>query len=127
MENDDILWSDRKRTFLGLPWSFTRYSFSTSRFFLNKGFFKLQEEETLLYRVLDMTLVRSLGQRMFGLGTIRLVTADKTNPELYIKNIKKSETVKRQLSGLVEKARLANRVYSRETIMEDEHDHSLDF
>ncbi len=35
----DILWKDRKRIlFLGLPWSFTRYSVSKDRFFISKGF-----------------------------------------------------------------------------------------
>ena len=124
--DSDILWYDRKRTFLGLPWSFTRYSLSSTRLFVKTGFLSLQEEETLLYRILDITLSRTFGQRLLGLGTIRLITADKTSPEQFIRSVKKSDSVKTQLSKLVEEARTANRVYSRELFDEDQHDHTLD-
>ena len=41
----DILWKDRKRIlFLGLPWSFTRYSVSKDRFFISKGFFSVKDD-----------------------------------------------------------------------------------
>ena len=46
----DILWKDRKRIlFLGLPWSFTRYSVSKDRFFISKGFFSVKDDEVRLY------------------------------------------------------------------------------
>ena len=48
----DILWKDRKRIlFLGLPWSFTRYSVSKDRFFISKGFFSVKDDEVRLYRI----------------------------------------------------------------------------
>ena len=64
MENIKLLWKDRKRH-LGMPLSFTRYSMSDDRIFLETGFLNLTLEEILLYRVRDITLKRSFGQRIF--------------------------------------------------------------
>ena len=63
--NDKVLWSDRKR-YLGLPISFTKYQISEDRLFQTTGFLNLKYEEVLLYRVRDLTLSRSFGQRLFG-------------------------------------------------------------
>ena len=68
----DILWKDRKRIlFLGLPWSFTRYSVSKDRFFISKGFFSVKDDEVRLYRIMDISLERSFMQRLVGVGTIK--------------------------------------------------------
>ncbi|SCW39974.1 PH domain-containing protein [Ruminococcaceae bacterium YRB3002] len=110
---DEILWKDRKR-YLGLPISFTRYSFDENRFYLRKGFINVSNDEILLYRVLDLTLRRSLGQRIFGVGTIILSTADQTTPTLKIESIKDCEKVYRALSNIVEKERNEKRVLGKE-------------
>ncbi|MBR6959245.1 MAG: PH domain-containing protein [Clostridiales bacterium] len=112
-QEDEILWHDRKR-YLGLPISFTRYSFDENRFYLKKGFFNIVSDEILLYRVLDVTLRRSLGQRMFGVGTIILSTADQTLPTMKIESIKDCERVYRALSNIVEKERNEKRVLGKE-------------
>ena len=110
----EALWYDRKRTFLGLPWSFTKYYVNADKLVVETGFFNLREEEIRLYRVMDITLRRSFGQRLFGLGTIHICSADKTTPETDIKNIKKPRETKELLSGLVEEARTAKRITGRE-------------
>ena len=84
--------------------------------------FAKNEEEIRLYRVLDLTLKRSLGQRIFGLGTIHFCTADKSTPEFDIKNIKNSRDIKNMISDMVEAQREAKRVSSRE-FMDDDSDH----
>ena len=77
-KRDDLIWYDRKRTFLGLPWSFTKYSLTEDRLFIESGFLNTNEDEVRLYRIMDVSLKRSLGQRLFGLGTIHCCSADKT-------------------------------------------------
>ena len=67
------LWKDRKRV-LGMPLSFTRYRLSEDRIFLEVGFFNMKQEEALLYRVRDLSLSRSLWQRIFGVGTVKPVS-----------------------------------------------------
>lgn len=117
---DKILWSSRKRNALGLPWSFTVYSYTDERFFIRTGFFKTEENEVRLYRVLDITWKQNLRQKILGLGTIILQTADKSSPIVEIKNIKNSRKVKEQLSELVETNREKKRVVNREYMSFDD-------
>ena len=44
--------------------------------FIKRGLFNLREDEVRLYRIKDLGLERNLIQRMFGLGTIRVVSSD---------------------------------------------------
>ncbi len=118
----EIIWKDRKRTLFGLPWSFTRYSYSQEKLYIKTGFFTIREEEVRLYRILDVTLNRKLGERIFGLGTIHCCSADKSTPEFDIKRIKNSEAVKEQLSDLIEKQRVDKRITGREFMADDDHD-----
>ncbi|MDR1061938.1 MAG: PH domain-containing protein, partial [Clostridiales bacterium] len=67
-----IMWKDRKRTLFGLPWSFTKYSLTEEKLYLSRGFFTSTEDEIRLYRVLDLTLRRTLGEKLWGLGTIHV-------------------------------------------------------
>ena len=120
----DILWKDRKRIlFLGLPWSFTRYSVSKDRFFISKGFFSIKDDEVRLYRIMDISLERSFMQRLVGVGTIKVCSGDKTMGDFEINNIKRPKATKELLSDLVEKQRDIKRVVNRENMI-DGHDHS---
>lgn len=110
---DEIIWQDRRR-YLGLPISFTVYKFDANRFYEKKGLFNTKEEEILLYRILDVSLKRSLWQKIFGVGTIVLSTADQSTPILEIKSVKNSDRVRRALSNIVEKERDEKRVLGKE-------------
>ena len=112
----NIVWKDRKRTLFGLPWSFTKYSLSDDRLFISTGFLSTKEDEVRLYRIMDISLKRTLGQKIFGLGTIKCCSADKTLGDFEIKNIKKSKDVKELLSEMVENERNRKKVTSREFI-----------
>ena len=107
--NDKVLWSDRKRYF-GLPISFTKYELSEDRLFQTTGLLNLKYEEILLYRVRDLTLSRSFGQRLFGVGTIKVCSTDKTNAELYIHNVKDAAAVKELIHQQVEDMKIRRRV-----------------
>lgn len=122
----EIVWQDRKRVWCGLPWSFTKYELNKDKLIIKTGFFTQSQDEVRLYRILDLSLRRSLLQRMFGLGTICCHSVDKTMKNFDIKNIKDSENVKNQLSDLIEEARKANRVSSREFMTDQEDDDGED-
>ncbi len=113
VKEQPLLWADRKRYF-GLPISFTKYSFDSDKLYVKKGLFNTISDEVLLYRVLDVTLVRKLGQKIFGVGSVVLKTADQTYPTLELKNIKDSERVRTALSNIVEKERNEKRVLGKE-------------
>ena len=113
MEPMEYLWKDRKRH-LGLPLSFTRYRLSDDRLFLETGFFNLKSEEVLLYRVRDLSLSMTLGQRIFGVGTICVASSDKSMPHLDLKNVKKPREVKELIHQNVEKAKDKRRMRATE-------------
>lgn len=112
-ENEEILWQDRKR-YLGLPLSFTIYSFSKNKFYMKTGIFNTKSEEILLYRILDITYKQSFGQKIFGVGSVILNTADKTTPVLEIRSVKTPDRVRKALSTLVEQRRDEKRVTGKE-------------
>ncbi len=122
---DTILWRERKRTLFGLPLSFTVYTLTETKLFIKTGFFHIHEEEIRLYRILDLTLSRTLEERIFGLGTIHCCTADKTAPEIDLKRIKSSREIRTLLSDRVEEERSNRYVGMREMMGEtdpDEHE-----
>jgi len=106
----------------GLPWTFTRYILTQEKLTIDTGFISRKEDEIRLYRVLDITLERPLSQRIWGLGTIRLNTADKSAPEVAIKRIKRAKEVKDMLSDMVEKERDEKRIAAREFMGYGEND-----
>ena len=113
------LWSDCKRVvFFGLPLSFTKYRLTTNRLFVNTGFLTQREDEVRLYRITDVSLSRTLMQRVFGLSTIHCNSSDKTLGNFDIINIKDGEEVKKILSQSVERERIARRVSTRENMID---------
>ena len=108
------IWEDRKHH-LWFPISFTKYTVGNGRLYVNSGFLSSREDECLLYRITDITLYRSLPQRIFGTGTIELHTKDRSTPVIRLENIAKSAQVKRVLSDLIEKEREDKKVVGRDT------------
>lgn len=113
VEEEEILWKDRKR-FLGIPCTFTKYSISDDRLYLKTGFFKSETNEILLYRILDIKTKRTLGQKLFGVGTVTLYSADQSNRTLDLVNIKHPEKLHKYLSKLIEKERIERGIAGRE-------------
>lgn len=100
-KGNEYFWKDRKR-YLGLPLSFTRYALSHDRLFLSVGFFSVKDDDILLYRIRDISVKRTLWQRLFGVGTVTVQSSDKTHPTLELKNVKDPMRVKETLHDLVE-------------------------
>ena len=108
--NSDIIWRQRKRLWCRLPWTFTVYSFSNNRFFVESGMLSKKYIELRFYRVLDISMEKSFLQRIFGLGSIYLMSNDQDTPTLEIKNIVDVEDVKEKLSEIIERARSDKKV-----------------
>ena len=112
-----LLWSDRSRI-LGLPITFTKYGISEDRIFCEKGLLNMKFEEILLYRVRDISMKITFGQRIFGVGSILLQSSDKTAPVLEIKNIKNPREVKEMIHEQVEEVKVQRRMRFGE-VLED--------
>ena len=100
-KNRKYIWKDRKR-YCGLPLSVTRYTMSEDRLFQSIGFFTIRDDELLLYRVRDIITRRTLWQRICGVGTITIISTDKSQPTLVLKNIRKPMVVKELIHQNVE-------------------------
>lgn len=123
----ELVWKDRKRTFLGLPLSFTVYSLDGERLFIKTGVLSVNEDEVRLYRIKDISLRRSFGQRLLGLGTIHCCSSDATLKEFDIRNIKKPREVRELLSQMIEAERQKKRVRSLESLDNRDDDEDDDF
>ena len=118
MASIQYIWKDRKRYF-GLPLSFTRYALSKDRLFVSVGFLNIKDDEILLYRVRDIDTSRSLWQRLFGVGTVVVMSSDKSMPTLVLKNIKDPVTIKELIHEQVEEMKIRRRVRLGEIMTSD--------
>ncbi len=110
-----MLWEDRKRH-LGLPLSFTKYSLSESRLHREVGLLSSREEDILLYRINDISLTRTLWQKICRVGTITLHSSDKSAPTIQLVNIANPRDVKEMLFKQVEDIKLKRRVRPMELV-----------
>ena len=119
-----VMWKDRKR-FLGMPLSFTRYALTEDRLFHSIGFLNIRDDEILLYRVRDINTSRTLWQRLFGVGTVTVMSSDKSMPTMVMRNIKNPMAVKELLHEQVEEMKIRRRVRVGE-IMSTNYDEDAD-
>lgn len=84
----EYIWRDRKRTFLGLPWSFTVYFLTEEKLICRTGCFNITEDEIDLYKITDKRLKLTFGQRMVGCGMVHICSRDVSLPEfdMIVKN-----------------------------------------
>lgn len=108
------VWEDRKRHF-GLPISFTKYYIENERLYVQAGLLRSVTNEVLLYRILDVKSSRTLGQRLFGVGTVHLYCADQSTQTIKLENIKDCDAVHKQISDLVEQTRVEKGIAGSET------------
>lgn len=111
--NSQRLWKDRKHV-LWFPFSFLKYEVRNDRLYTQKGFFKTTFDEVLLYRITDIQLTRTFGQKLCGTGTITLCTKIDHETHIELKNIKKPKKVKELLSNAIEDCRQRNDVVAKE-------------
>lgn len=119
MDKTKLKWYARKRLWCRLPWTFTKYGMSEDRIFVETGILNLHQRDVRLYRILNISLTRSLTQRIFGMGTIHLDSNDKDLECFELKNILDSEHIKEMVSDAVEMERKRNKVSTREFMSGD--------
>lgn len=119
MDKTKLKWYARKRLWCRLPWTFTKYGMSEDRIFVETGILNLHQRDVRLYRILNISLTRSLTQRIFGMGTIHLDSNDKDLECFELKNILDSEHIKEMISDAVEMERKRNKVSTREFMSGD--------
>lgn len=80
----------------------TIYSLTSERLIKKSGVLNKQTDEIELYRIKDYSLDEPLVQRIFGLGSISLVTSDRSHPSVAIVGIKEADKVRNLFRAQVE-------------------------
>jgi len=101
---------EQKRwVFFGLPFTFTKYTVTDEVITVNEGFLSTRENDCYLYKIQDVELKTSLGERIFGLGTVACYTGDNTHPQLFLSHIRNSREIKNYILKASEEARRRRR------------------
>ena len=111
----NVIWTGKKRI-LGMPISFTRYILTDTTLYSKIGLFNIKEDEIELYRVYDKNLTFTLGQRIFGVGTITLISKDIDSPEKKLVSVKKPREVKKFIDDAVKSQRDKYMVRGRDMV-----------
>ena len=112
-ENTNILWSDRKHH-LWFPLSFTSYYIEDVRLMIKKGLLNTTLDETLLYRIVDITFKQTLAGKIFGTGNVILRTKADASGEIVLENIAKPLEIRKMLSKMVEESRDKRNIVGKE-------------
>lgn len=121
------MFNERKRVvFFGLPLSFTSYIVEDENLRIKSGFFNQAEENCYMYKIIDITLKRSLMERIFGLGTIVCSTGDVSTPIITLKHIKRSADVKQFIFEKSEAHRVKRRTVNTLDINMQDNDSDQD-
>ncbi len=101
---------EQKRwVFFGLPFTFTKYTVTDEVITVNEGVLSTRENDCYLYKIQDVELKTSLGERIFGLGTVACYTGDNTHPQLFLSHIRNSREIKNYILKASEEARRRRR------------------
>jgi len=118
-----IEFTERKRwVFFGLPFTFTKYNIREDMITITSGLFTSVENDCYMYKVQDVERTATLGERIFGLGTIICFTGDTTHPKLVLQHIKNSKAIKDFILKESEEARLKRRTVNMLDIGSDDID-----
>ena len=87
----NVLWHDRKR-WCGLPLSFTRYRIIEKptkwlKLIVDRGFLSRTVEEINMFRIEDVSVVETFTNRMWGTGTVTVLSKDASAPEVRLVRI----------------------------------------
>lgn len=101
---------ERKRwLFLGLPFTFTKYTVKEDMITITSGLLKTVENDCYMYKVQDVQHTATLVEKMFRLGTVVCHTGDTTHPKLELAHIRNSKVIKEFILKQSEEARIKRR------------------
>ena len=76
---------------------------------MDEGLLKTVENDCYMYKVQDVEHSASLGEKLFGLGTVTCFTGDTTHPKLILHHIRHSREIKDFILRQSEEIRMKRR------------------
>lgn len=120
---EEIIWQGGPFRFTALFKSLTqRYVATSERLKIDYGLLSRQTEEIELFRVQDLSVERSLFDRIFGVGNIVIHSGDATGGTTILYDIRDAEHVK----DLIRKASRVERQRHRVGVFEENWDGGLE-
>ncbi len=116
-----LLWRGRPYMTIGRI-----YELTSQRLRVIHGIVSNQIEEIELVRVRDTKVTQNVGERMFDIGDITIISGDATSPEKVLYNVKDPVTVRELIRKAVYEERERRRMLYREDLRDDEHDLTAD-
>ena len=111
------MYTEKKRCLLfGLPLSFTTYHITEELISVSSGLLNKTENDSYLYKIVDVRLEQSFLERLFGLGTVRCFGGDVTDPDLRLKHIRNAREIKDYVFRQSEAERLKRRTMNTMSI-----------
>ena len=112
-----MVYTERKRWFfLGLPFTFTKYTVNDEMITINTGLFNSKEDDCYMYKVMDVRLEQSFFEKIFKLGTVVCYGGDVTDPTLKLQHIRHAKEVKDFIRQVSEEQRLKRKTIRTEDI-----------
>lgn len=101
-----IIWRERKRNWCRTKFSFTVYTLTDNELIVQSGIIRQVFDSVPLYRILDVTVERTLIQRIFGLSTIVINAIDaSSNGVIKLVNVVDGMNIRRLLMRAITAAR----------------------
>lgn len=105
MDENKLIWTDKPRNFLKWSINFTRFYLYPNKLIVQRGLLVREEDEVLLYRIIDKKLTETLLDRILHLGTIVLYTIDTNQRTIVLKSIPNFKKVSKAITYLVNENR----------------------
>lgn len=112
----NVLWHQRKRNWCRTPFTFTVYTLTDQELSIKTGMLNENFNLIKLFRIVDISVERTLLQRIFGMSTLVLDTRDQSsgNGTVALKNVLNGFEVRKVLQEAVDASvgRMACRLVS---------------
>lgn len=102
-------------TWIWISTAAEKFELSTERLRMKRGVLNQVFDEVELYRVKDVSLARSVFERVMSLGTVTLETSDHGQERILIRSVRKSDELREHLRKQVELVRDRKRVREVDT------------
>lgn len=114
----NVLWNQRKRNWCRTPFTFTVYTLTDQELSIKTGVLNEKFNLIKLFRVVDISVERTLLQRIFGMATLVLDTRDSSSGSgrVQLVNIIDGFGVRELMQRAVDESRRTNGMTTREFI-----------
>lgn len=108
---EEVLWEGRPSMATAMRKALTQsYKLTNQRLIITYGLLSKRTEEIELFRVQDLSVERSVFDRMFGVGNIVIVSGDVTGGALVLWDVSQADAVKDKIREVARVERQRHRV-----------------